>query len=118
MRINNTRSRGCHSVLTLSTILLGSVLAFAGLGCQAGGNIGPAGGTSGNKGGNGGGNNGGGGNTVVVNLDAAAVIAAKTTTCGNNKEDPNEDCDDGNTQGGDGCTRTCQVEDGFECPEF
>jgi fibro-slime domain-containing protein len=116
MRTNTTRSRGYQFVLALLTVLLGSVLAFGGLGCQAGGTIGPTAGNSGKNGGNGGGNNGGGGN-VVVNLDAA-VTAAKTETCGNNKEDENELCDDGNTAGGDGCTRTCQIEDGFECPEF
>ena len=26
-----------------------------------------------------------------------------------------EACDDGNTNDGDGCSSTCQVEDGFEC---
>jgi cysteine-rich repeat protein len=35
--------------------------------------------------------------------------------CGNGKIDGNEACDDGNTTPGDGCSSTCQVEDGWTC---
>ncbi|MFO0548706.1 MAG: hypothetical protein U0271_09980 [Polyangiaceae bacterium] len=31
-------------------------------------------------------------------------------TCGNFTQEPGEDCDDGNTQPGDGCSATCQLE--------
>jgi len=31
--------------------------------------------------------------------------------CGNGHEDPGEECDDGNTQSGDGCSSECQIED-------
>jgi cysteine-rich repeat protein len=30
---------------------------------------------------------------------------------------PNEACDDGNTTNGDGCSDTCMVEPGFDCPD-
>ena len=33
--------------------------------------------------------------------------------CGNGILDDNEECDDGNTQAGDGCDDTCQNEDGL-----
>jgi YVTN family beta-propeller protein/cysteine-rich repeat protein len=33
-----------------------------------------------------------------------------TETCGNGRSDPGEECDDGNTTGGDGCSATCQRE--------
>ncbi|MEL7449845.1 MAG: choice-of-anchor J domain-containing protein, partial [Pseudomonadota bacterium] len=35
--------------------------------------------------------------------------------CGDAILDSGEQCDDGNTADGDGCSSTCQVEDGFEC---
>lgn len=38
-------------------------------------------------------------------------------TCGNGILDPGEQCDDGNTTDGDGCSRQlCQVEAGWTCP--
>jgi cysteine-rich repeat protein len=37
--------------------------------------------------------------------------------CGNGLREPGEECDDGNTIDGDGCTSTCTVEDGFVCPQ-
>jgi fibro-slime domain-containing protein len=35
--------------------------------------------------------------------------------CGDGSVDTNEQCDDGNTEGGDGCSQTCTVEHGFDC---
>ena len=45
--------------------------------------------------------------------------------CGNGMHDNGEECDDGNTLDGqnspdnmsDGCTRLCQIEAGWKCPE-
>jgi cysteine-rich repeat protein len=34
--------------------------------------------------------------------------------CGDGRVDPNETCDDGNLDGGDGCSELCQLEDGCE----
>lgn len=36
--------------------------------------------------------------------------------CGNGALDPGETCDDQNTNGGDGCSGSCQIEDGYLCP--
>ena len=36
--------------------------------------------------------------------------------CGDAKVDPGEECDDGSTVGGDGCSSTCVVEPGYTCP--
>ena len=37
--------------------------------------------------------------------------------CGDGYTDPDfETCDDGNVRNGDGCSRTCQAQCGFECP--
>ncbi len=37
--------------------------------------------------------------------------------CGDGKINaPGEQCDDGNNTGGDGCSATCEVEEGFACP--
>ncbi len=35
--------------------------------------------------------------------------------CGNGSIETGEQCDDGNTRAGDGCSPTCQVETGFSC---
>ncbi len=40
----------------------------------------------------------------------AATVTARCAVCGNNIPDPDEQCDDGNTTGGDGCSATCQRE--------
>ena len=37
--------------------------------------------------------------------------------CGDSILSTGEDCDDGNTEGGDGCSATCEVEDNFACIE-
>ncbi len=37
------------------------------------------------------------------------------SSCGNGVIDSGEECDDGNTLGGDGCSSACSVEVGFEC---
>ena len=37
------------------------------------------------------------------------------TLCGNSVLDAGEQCDDGNAQSGDGCSSSCQIEDGWEC---
>jgi fibro-slime domain-containing protein len=38
------------------------------------------------------------------------------TTCGNGMLDPGEACDDHNSIGGDGCSKICQIESGWSCP--
>ena len=35
--------------------------------------------------------------------------------CGNSKLEDGETCDDGNRSSGDGCSNTCQIEDGYKC---
>ena len=39
------------------------------------------------------------------------VIFQQTPVCGNGIIEADEQCDDGNTQNGDGCSATCQIED-------
>lgn len=36
-------------------------------------------------------------------------------SCGNAIRESGEGCDDGNSRGGDGCDRNCQVENGWSC---
>jgi cysteine-rich repeat protein len=38
-----------------------------------------------------------------------------TPLCGNGRLEPGEQCDDGDTLPGDGCTASCQEENGWEC---
>jgi cysteine-rich repeat protein len=112
---------GCGSPYTLaiglSVILLGGALVVGGLGCQAGGSINAGGGGSSGKGGGG---MAGGGGAPSINLDAPAVSVGSTEKCGNGVKDDPESCDTGPSVGGAdvGCTKTCQIVDGFDCPEF
>ncbi|MBN2576974.1 MAG: DUF4215 domain-containing protein, partial [Deltaproteobacteria bacterium] len=114
----NRRSAHAFTV-GLLTLLFGVVVVSAGIGCQAGGDIGDNTGEGGNSGKGGGGTSGGGGGPVI-NLDAPAIVVGSTAKCGNGVEDEGEQCDIGPDVGqeGAGCTKTCQIVDGFECPEF
>ncbi|AKU93779.1 hypothetical protein AKJ09_00443 [Labilithrix luteola] len=49
--------------------------------------------------------------------DAADVDAADAPSCGDGVLDTDEACDDGNVEGSDGCSSTCQVEAGWTCVE-
>ena len=40
-----------------------------------------------------------------------------TVACGDGSVAGNEQCDDGNTTSGDGCSSTCQLESGWICPQ-
>lgn len=37
------------------------------------------------------------------------------TICGDGIQTFDEECDDGNSQDGDGCSGECQIEDGWKC---
>jgi cysteine-rich repeat protein len=62
---------------------------------------------------------------TLEQCDAATLPTATcntnctTSVCGDGRRNPvpaaNEACDDGNTNSGDGCSSTCQVESGFSC---
>ncbi|MBN2574188.1 MAG: DUF4215 domain-containing protein [Deltaproteobacteria bacterium] len=83
-----------------------------GQGGAAGGNTSAGGGAAGTQGGGGG---------VVVNLDAfpvgdAGVDRPGGGTCGDGIIERSEQCDDGNTDSGDGCSRICQIEANWDCP--
>lgn len=64
--------------------------------------------------------------TVFVVLDASEATPATSdyalhidvdSTCGNAIFEGGEDCDDGNTQTGDGCSATCATEFPYECSQ-
>jgi fibro-slime domain-containing protein len=120
MRTTFSRNCGSLSALSarLSTLLIGLVLVLGGPGCQGGGTIDTGGGAS-----KGGGGKGGGGNAgatgPVIDWDAAA-ISVNTSKCGNGQKDDGEFCDTGPSVGADGvgCTKTCQIVDGYTCPEW
>jgi fibro-slime domain-containing protein len=61
---------------------------------------------------------GGSGGTGGGDLDTGLGDADETyvPVCGNSTRDPGEECDDGNIGDGDGCSKTCTVEDGWTCP--
>lgn len=44
--------------------------------------------------------------------DGGPVVSPDGSTCGNKKVDTGEECDDGNTQSGDGCSPICAFESG------
>lgn len=47
--------------------------------------------------------------------DAEGKTQACAPVCGNGNVDEGEACDDGNLVAGDGCSPTCEIEDGFTC---
>jgi fibro-slime domain-containing protein len=47
--------------------------------------------------------------------DAAGKTQACAAVCGNGNVDAGETCDDGNALPNDGCSATCQTEEGFTC---
>lgn len=56
------------------------------------------------------------------NNDICPLLASRTcmadltaTTCGDGVVDVGEECDDGGTSGGDGCSAACLVESGYVC---
>lgn len=82
------------------------------------------GGSGGTGGGNGpaGGKGAGGGGGPIINLDArpgnndTGVDRPTGGTCGDGIVERSEQCDDGNTTNGDGCSRICQIEANWDCP--
>jgi len=49
--------------------------------------------------------------------NVSVSIDASIGACGNGKIDSDEECDDGNTQNGDGCSSKCKIEGGYACIE-
>ena len=98
----------CLSVLSIATVFV-----VGGAACQGGGQIEPSGGASGSGGGGVGGNS-----SPIINLDAAVTV--NISKCGNGQQDKDEFCDTGSSVGQDGvgCTKTCQIVDGYICPDW
>jgi|GEM_PF-1932030 len=49
---------------------------------------------------------------TVVN---GGLVPTSGITCGDSVISPTENCDDGNTTAGDGCSASCKIEPGFQC---
>ncbi len=54
---------------------------------------------------------------LMCMMFATSAQAAGGQLCGNAFLDPGEQCDDGNNDDGDGCTRLCDIEAGFTCTD-
>ncbi|HEY4184766.1 MAG TPA: DUF4215 domain-containing protein [Polyangia bacterium] len=52
---------------------------------------------------------------VTIDVPNAEKIVSDPKLCGNKTVDNGEDCDDGNTDSGDGCSSLCQREPGYTC---
>ena len=52
---------------------------------------------------------------TVVEGGCGSGSCVAVPTCGDGKRDWDEQCDDGNTLSGDGCSSECKVETGFRC---
>ena len=59
---------------------------------------------------------GGGGIVIAIITPDSGVDFPSTSHCGNGILDQSEQCDDGNSDSGDGCSRICQIENNFVCP--
>jgi fibro-slime domain-containing protein len=78
---------------------------------QGGMGGGGKGGSAGNPGG------GSGGFTISITIADAGIDRPGGGNCGDGVIERSEQCDDGNTESGDGCSRICQIENNYECPE-
>ncbi len=59
---------------------------------------------------------GGASSSTSFRIEAGcAGITGAVALCGNGILDPGEDCDDGNSLDGDGCSATCSIESGWSC---
>lgn len=56
------------------------------------------------------------GSAAPSGADAAASFDAGPS-CGNGTREADEECDDGNAHGGDGCSGLCKVEAGYRCSD-
>ena len=52
----------------------------------------------------------------ICSVSPYGGISTCTSTCQNGELDATEACDDGNSDNGDGCSATCTVEAGWNCP--
>ena len=53
--------------------------------------------------------------SCIVTVGLLGILNKKQITCGNATIASNEQCDDGNSKNGDGCSSTCHVEKGWKC---
>ncbi len=106
------------SVVALAALAAASCSSASVIDQGQGGTSGQGGG---GKAGNTSGNPGGAGGGITINTavpDANAnVDRPGGGTCGDGVIERNESCDDGNTVSGDGCSRICQVESNWNCPQ-
>jgi cysteine-rich repeat protein len=77
--------------------------------------------SSGSGGAGGGGAGGGGAGGSSSSMSAGGATSSSSTggsppVCGDNTKEGTEECDDGNTAPGDGCSPTCTNENPDECP--
>ncbi|HMF40819.1 MAG TPA: DUF4215 domain-containing protein, partial [Polyangia bacterium] len=77
-------------------------------GVKQGGTVGDGGGTSGGPG-------SGGSIGTDAHPEIPTIEVGDPTKCGNGVQDPGEQCDDGNTKAGDGCSAICQIPSGWTC---
>src|SRR3954468_13124814 len=57
----------------------------------------------------------GGGHGTVPDADPGNTSTIDASMCGDNGLDTGEQCDDGNSTSGDGCSATCKIEPGWIC---
>jgi cysteine-rich repeat protein len=105
-------------------VCTGALVTILGLGCSNPAVItdstgGQAGSSKGGSGGGAGTNNpgGAGGHFTLPPLPDASPDRPGGGNCGDGILERIEQCDDGNTESGDGCSLSCQIEANWECPE-
>ncbi len=52
---------------------------------------------------------------IFFDINDADITISTSANCGNAVLEAGEQCDDGNSEGGDGCSAACQVEDNWSC---
>lgn len=97
-----------------SSLYFVTAISLLGFGCANAGSNGTLGGGGGT--GNQGTGVGAGGDPNA--LPPGTTVLGDIKNCGNAAQDANEQCDDANKVGGDGCSPLCQMEADYVCPTF
>src|SRR5689334_19539817 len=101
-----TRRFGVLFLTFCCAVVVASCANVSGPGANGSGSGGKTGGGTGNK----------DGGVFEARPPAEAGMTGDPKKCGNGQIDQYEDCDDGNQEFGDGCTKQCKMEADYDCP--
>ncbi len=101
-------------ISTRSALSVGALITLAA--CQSNGSPKGTGGTHTTTASTTGATGAAGGMGGATDATSTSTFMQMMALCGNGSLDPGEQCDDGNTVSGDGCSASCTIEPFYTCP--